>query len=418
MFGRKKPEVLVIGAGPVGLFAALILARRGIQVSVIDRDWRTGAHSYALGLHNASLDLLAEVGLRVPILEKSLLIDTVGFYERRQKRASIGLGDCGGIDARVAAMRQDVLEHVLEDALRKHGVEVLWNHEVSHIESRDDHVAVTVHKLVRDTVGYAVAHSEWTIAKTTEMQVPFVIGADGHRSAVRRALEIDYPEVGEAQHFAVFEFKADVDLGQELRIGMKSGAMNVLWPLPAGFCRWSLELTDELPTADSRTKHRVGFQLGTAQFPILEAEKVKKLMAEHAPCDTGEVDGISWQIAVRFERRLADSFGRQRLWLAGDSGHITGPVGMQSMNVGIREAHDLAGAIFGVLREQASPESLEEYGQQRLAEWRHLFGIDGGLRTTEGTDPWIAERSAAILPCLPASGPALTRLSAAIGLEG
>jgi 2-polyprenyl-6-methoxyphenol hydroxylase-like FAD-dependent oxidoreductase len=91
---------------------------------------------------------------------------------------------------------------------------------------------------------------------------------------------------------------------------------------------------------------------------------------------------------------------------------------MQSMNVGLREAHDLAWAIFGVLREQAAPDGLEEYGRQRLTEWRHLFGIDGGLRTTDRTDPWIAERSAALLPCLPASGPALTRLVAQLGLEG
>ena len=62
MFRRDDPEVLVAGAGPVGLYATLELAQAGVDVQVVDRDWRTGAHSYALALHARSLELLDEVG--------------------------------------------------------------------------------------------------------------------------------------------------------------------------------------------------------------------------------------------------------------------------------------------------------------------------------------------------------------------
>ena len=72
---------------------------------------------------------------------------------------------------------------------------------------------MTVDHLVKETVGYAVAHTEWTIGKTVRMDVPLVIGADGHRSTVRRRLGIDFEPAGQTQHFAVFECKTQCRSG-------------------------------------------------------------------------------------------------------------------------------------------------------------------------------------------------------------
>ena len=73
------------------------------------------------------------------------------------------------------------------------------------------------------------------------------------------------------------------------------------------------------------------------------------MIAERATWFRGRIDQINWRIMVRFERRLAKSFGQNRVWLAGDAGHLTGPAGMHSMNVGLREALDLAAILDGVL---------------------------------------------------------------------
>jgi len=91
-------------------------------------------------------------------------------------------------------------------------------------------------------------------------------------------------------------------------------------------------------------------------------------------------------MAVRFEKRLAASFGRGRAWLTGDAGHMTGPVAAQSMNVGIREAFDLAETIADVLRNGASESTLEAYGKARIAEWRSLLGLDAPLAPGPHTD--------------------------------
>ncbi len=114
MFGRKNPEVLVVGAGPVGLFAALLLARRGVRLEIIDRDWRTGAHSYALALHPRSLRLFDELGLKEAVLQEAYPITSIGFYGGGERRAEIRAGGNSAQGLLAAVLRQDALEALLE----------------------------------------------------------------------------------------------------------------------------------------------------------------------------------------------------------------------------------------------------------------------------------------------------------------
>ena len=118
---------------------------------------------------------------------------------------------------------------------------------------------------------------------------------------------------------------------------------------------------------------------------------------------------------VPFEHRLANRFGCDRVWLAGDAGHTTGPAGMQSMNVGLSEAKQLADIMTGILRHGQEDGLLEQYNGERLAQWRQLLGLEGGLRPGPDTDPWIAQHFDQLLPCLPASGYDLQRLAQQVG---
>ena len=76
------------------------------------------------------------------------------------------------------------------------------------------------------------------------------------------------------------------------------------------------------------------------------------------------------------EQRLASRFGRGNAWLAGDAAHVAAPMGVQSMNVGLREARALVGSIHAILAGDASPDALETYGRQRRKEWRALLGLE------------------------------------------
>ena len=425
----RNPEVLIVGAGPVGLFGALSLAKHGIGVQIVDTGVWATTHSYALALHPQTLELLHEFGLMEDVLDGSYPVRTVAFYDGTDRRAQITVGEgktCLGV------LRQDVLENLLEKALHEHGVEVGWRHEVSSLEDYSDHTAATIQRYEQESRGYVVAHTEWVVADSEEKQFPLVFGADGYKSKVRRATRIEFPEVGPAQYFAVFEFKSNFDLGHEMSVVLTNGTASVLWPLPNGYCRWSFQMPDYSdpdiermkdfyaasgmsPFPSKRPKDRRMSQ-ETAYPEVLDAAHLRVFIAERAPWFVGSVDDLTWRTVVRFERRLASSFGQGRMWLAGDAAHLTGPVGIQSMNVGLHEARDLALRMSEVLKGDAPPEALDSYSSRWLAEWRTLHGIDGGLKPNPGADPWVKEHAAALLSCLPAHGVELGKLAGQLKL--
>jgi 2-polyprenyl-6-methoxyphenol hydroxylase-like FAD-dependent oxidoreductase len=153
-------------------------------------------------------------------------------------------------------------------------------------------------------------------------------------------------------------------------------------------------------------------------MPELDETVLQRFVGERAPWFRGSIDNLSWKTVVRFERRLASAWGRGRLWLTGDAAHLTGPVGIQSMNVGLAEANDLAEALARVLRERGDPQQLEKYGQRWTAEWRRLQGLEGGgLVPHPEADPWVAQHAPQLLTCLPAHGSDLSALAGQLRLS-
>ncbi|MCU0247602.1 MAG: FAD-dependent monooxygenase [Bryobacter sp.] len=423
---HAKPEVLVVGAGPVGMLGALALAKEGIEVAVIDKGVWPCAHSYALALHPKSLELLGEFGLREKALAAAYPIRTVGLYDAKGRRAGATIGE-----PPVAVMRQDVLEQMLEEALKEAGVKIHWNHETASITPRGDTVAVQVDEFEQQSLGYAVARTEWVVARTQALEVPFVIGADGYNSVVRRTLGLDFAETGPAQYYAVFECRVGEDLAHEMAIVAGGKATDVLWPLPGGRCRWSFELLDYADPVLEATHERME-KLGMGyvpsertkdrlegagdSLPVLAEEQLNSLLRERAPWFTAAVSEIDWRTVVRFERRLAAGYGRGRLWLAGDAAHLTGPGGIQSMNAGLQEVRELAHEAGQVVRKKTGMEGLARFEERWRQTWRDLLGIAGPVETQAGADAWISERAGAILGCLPGTGVEWKGLAAQLGL--
>lgn len=417
MFNRNKPEVLVVGAGPVGMLAALVLAQNGIRVQIVDRQMGIAAHSYALALHIPTLSLLKEFGMLSEVLSRAYKVRTVAFYTGQARRGEIHLADTGEAYPFVAVLHQSALEEMLEEKLRRLGVRILWNHELAQLEAAEDNVSVTIDRLEKESLGYSVAHTEWVVAKSTTMDVGFVIGADGHDSDVRKAAAIGERHIGAPRHFLVFEFETDADLGGELRLAFEDGSTNVLWPLSDGYCRWSFEVADRAADWDTREKDHFSVQVPGDGGDLLREDNLRRLIQQRAPWFGGSIGDIRWRSHARFDGRMAESFGRGRVWLAGDAAHLTAPAGVQSMNVGLREARELATLITGILRTDTPFEVLHSYNDERIEEWISLHGLNGDFSYDAGTPSWVPALGHELIASIPASGDGLSVLAAQLGVR-
>ncbi len=405
MFGKHKTDVLVVGAGPVGMFTALSLAEQGVGVEVIDSQWRTAGKSYALAVHPGTLELLDHAGLAGELVAHGYRLDTVAFYDGAERRAEASFSKLDNNFPFLLALPQQALEDAFESRLRQKHVKVKWNHRLGRMDLGGERVDAVVQKLGKDSVGYPYASTGWTVNREIDTEASFVVGTDGHASLVRRVLGIDFPDLGGAQYFGVFEFAADADPHHEVRVVLDDDTTNVLWPLGDGHFRWSFEI--EPPEHEpERVKGRLAVQIGDQAFPYLDEAKLSQLIAERAPWFTSEVHEIRWSLGIRFESRLASSFGEGRAWLAGDAGHLAGPVGMHSMNVGLREGRDLAVILAASLGagSHATDDALEGYNRARLREWRQLHGLEDGYAAGAGASDWVRKRAARIPALIPASG--------------
>ena len=146
MLGRDL-DVLVAGAGPVGLFAALGVARSGARVAVFEEEWRETARSYALALHPASLALLAEADLADGLLARGHRVERLVFHAGPEVAREVRLDALPGPFPFVLVLPQHDLEQLLAQRLAELGVPVNWNQRVAGLQPSGDAVQVEIERL-------------------------------------------------------------------------------------------------------------------------------------------------------------------------------------------------------------------------------------------------------------------------------
>jgi 2-polyprenyl-6-methoxyphenol hydroxylase-like FAD-dependent oxidoreductase len=410
-------EVLVAGAGPVGMFTALRLAESGIGVQLIDQASGTAGHSCACALHPRTLQLMDEVGVARDAIKLGHRIETVAFYEGALHRAQLDLSRLPVKFPFVLVLQQSILEDLLEQELKERAIDVRWNQELTDLTMKNGAATATINELAMEGKGYGVPDFEMAVKKTVSVRADFVVGADGQGSIVRQRLDIDYEQVGNPQLFVVYEFETAATLPPEMRIVLDQHTTGVLWPFSQNKGRWGFQWLKAGASADFPQKARSSFTIADSPGPEDSRHHLHKLLSAHAPWFQAEIKDVGWAKDIQFEHRLARRFGRDRAWLAGDAAHQTGPVGMQSMNMGFREGADLAAKLTRILRDKGSPDLLETYNLEHRMEWEQLLGWNAGPQASATTDEWVREHSARIPACIPASGRELTLLLNQLGLE-
>ncbi len=411
MFFAHEPEVLVVGAGPVGLLSALMLAERGVAAEVIEEEPRAGAHSHAVTLHPQTLRLLDEVGVASELVNLGYRVPTTAIWDHERELSLLRFDEAHTAFPYLLVLPRGVLEHVLLGKLAARRVPVHFGYRLADVEQTATGLVATIEQLGVDSGGYGYADALYVVDRIRHRRPRYLIGADGHHSTVRRRLGIEVRPTGAPEAYAMIELDRGYT-GGEARVVLGEGTTDVVWPLPGGRCRWTLQLdATEGPQHDS--PH---LPVGGRAWREVDDARIEQILRERAPWFVRRGD-TTFTAQVRFEPALAERFGSGRAWLAGDAAHVSGPIGVHSVNVGMQEAHDLASRIARAIRSDNSPRLLDHYHEEQTSLWRQLFSLDEAPRTTALTEPWVSASSERILRCLPASGPELPHLAGHLGLS-
>jgi 2-polyprenyl-6-methoxyphenol hydroxylase-like FAD-dependent oxidoreductase len=388
VFEKSNVDVLIVGAGPVGLFAALRLAKAGRTVRIIDRGIQTSMQSYALALHSSTLDLFKQDGISAELIKQGHPVRNVVFHESGQPEFGVDLTSIEGEFPFALVVPQDHLEVSLVEELRKQKVQVEWNRELTDFEVTPNGVQARVARLAEMPQGYAVSDFARVEQSHFNVTARHIIGADGYHSTVRHLLRIPLKHYARPRYFVVFEFETDRSIGDTLRVEITGGLTSILWPLPGRRCRWTFEVRE--------TERRPGNP---------NVKELQEFISQRAPDFTFMPNSLRWGGRISFDSSHATQFGRGPLWLAGDAAHLTLPAGVQSMNAGLEEAALLSDAL-GKQSGTALEGALQEYADSRVREWEFLLGE----HDKPSAPPFLANHWRDVRTSIPASGIQLRRL--------
>lgn len=411
---KKQVKVLIVGAGPVGMLTAVLLAEKGIDLQIIDKASGPATRSYACVLHPRSLALLQRAGLLQPVLDAGHRIDRIAFFSGECALAALSLSAVDSEFPYVVTLPQAALEALLERRLNRQGkARILWNHRLARLEPRATGAVATIEETGMTVEGYGVPTVEIVVESELETHAAFVVGEDGADSIVRAACHIGQISFGKREHFTLCDIETGSDSRGEARIILGKEGVGAFWPLPGGKSRWILPLRGSTHPVEPRGKDRRPFFV---QQPEKEKLKLQKLLRKYAPWFKETIAEIHWWEEMSFEPLLAERYGLNRCWIAGDAAHEGTPVGMQSMNAGLADAAEFADAIVATVRSRnASSTRLNEYAERRRKEWLHLLALPRQLQCGARTPAAVKHHWKKIPSSLPALGGDLVLLLRQLG---
>ncbi len=323
-------DVLVVGAGPVGLLLGSMLARVGITVKVIERRAHPGSGSRAIGVHPPGLHCLAEIGVDEALVAAGVRVRRGRAMLRGEALSVIDFASLPAPFDFVLSVPQKVTELLLEERLAALAPHALTR-DAELLACRDgrDHVEATLR----------IGTSEQTL------RARYLVGCDGRRSRVRRAMGTPYVGRAYRDRFAMADLRDHTALGEEAVVFVDELGLIESFPLPGGVRRWVMSCGRDMPVP--AREHFVSELGARTRQPVCAAPDAE----------------ISGFFAERFTAR---SLVRGRQILAGDAAHVVSPIGGQGMNLGWLDARDLAGALTRALRTDAEDApALHAYARAR-----------------------------------------------------
>lgn len=333
----SRKSVVIAGAGPSGLSAAMFLSEREVPVTVIERGNQPSRDPRAATFHPPTLELLAPSGVTQRLIERGIISPV--WQHRDRKKGLIAAFDLSVLSTETDyPFRLQCEQHKF--------VEILAD------KLADDPLVTFQY----DTQLDSVAQDETGVRLVTNqgtMNTDWLIGADGGRSLVRKSQGIDFEGFTYNERFLVittdYDFRARGFAVSNYVADPEEwcAVFQVPGDRPGGLWR------SVFPMHESDDEEAVIADIAAAHA------RVSRLVRDETPFEVVHVN------VYNVHQRVASTFRKGRVCLIGDAAHVNNPLGGMGMNFGIHDAHNLAGKLADVIGGRASADVLDVFDRQR-----------------------------------------------------
>ena len=336
-------DVLIIGAGPIGLTTANALRHHGVNCRVLEEKPEPSKYSKANNVWARTQELLHGIGLRDALAENSYLVGRTNVFINDKPLDEVKHDQVESPYPQALYSGQDVVEKTLTQELEKRGVQVERGRKAVTIESDDEGVTVMI---------TATEDQDAPGGKYERIRCRYLVGADGNEGTVRKSLGLDFKTEkfeGRANHQAdaKLSWQRTTDPDQLWFFTYHNGFAGIM-PVWGGYHRlFFLEDEKLVPDRD----------------PTLA--EIQQRAREVTDDDTLTLTDPIWLSHSKFQHAVSSAYSKDRVYLVGDAGHFTLPIGGQGMNAGFHDAVGLAWRLALTLHGHASPVVLDSYSPER-----------------------------------------------------
>jgi 3-(3-hydroxy-phenyl)propionate hydroxylase len=356
----KRVPLVIIGAGPVGLAAAIDAALRGLPVILLDEDNTVSLGSRGVCYAKRTLEIFDRLGIGQRVVDKGVTWN-VGrtFHGEREVFSFNLLPEAGHHRPGMVNLQQYHLEqYLVERAQQLPQIDLRWQHKLKQVTPSDDGVTLDI----ETADGLYSLRADWLIA------------ADGTRSTVRRQMGLDTSGKVFQDRFLI----ADVVLDGE--------------PFPLDCTERRFWFAPQFHSGESALMHRqadnvwrLDFQLGWDADPESEKDPTRVRERVRAALDSQGFSHLGfeleWVSVYTFQCRRVSNFRHGRVLFVGDSAHQVSPFGARGANSGVQDADNLLWKLKLVIDGTAPSSLLDSYNSERGA-----AADDNLLNSSRSTD--------------------------------
>lgn len=333
-------DLLVVGAGPTGLTAALAGVQQGLRVRIIDQRQHRSQFSKALVTHARTVEVLEPLDVIDELMETGTMLRAIQAHGNYGADARIRMDRLRWGDTKYPywlLMAQYEIESILETALHAHGVAVQWGTKCVTVQQDDARATA----MVQDSNGSWSVTAQW------------ILGADGSHSTVRQAIDISFERTESQATFLLADAHTTANLPpNEAHVNFSPDGVLLIIPVSKnGLWRIVANLPNEPVDSDE----------------TVTAQRLNLLVYERMGLEFG-AHNIGWVSHFSPSHGVASALRSGRVFLAGDAAHVHSPVGGQGMNFGIQDAQNLVWKLATArnLRPELAEQLLDSYEAERL----------------------------------------------------